>query len=152
MHEDAITRYALSFLGVPYKWGGNTRFEGMDCSGFVCEVLRAAGILDGDYSAETLYRLFESRGYPKQTVPLPRSIAFYGLIGAPMRHISFCLDNRFCVEAGGGKRTHDTKEKAMADGAMIRIRPIKARKDFLFSMMPNYRGVSVGFMGAKREV
>ena len=39
---EAITRYARSFLGVPYLWGG-TSYEGIDCSGFVQLCYRMGG-------------------------------------------------------------------------------------------------------------
>lgn len=41
--EEKIARTALSFLGVPYRWGGITS-RGMDCSGFVQRVFALNGV------------------------------------------------------------------------------------------------------------
>ncbi len=37
LNRDAVLLDAVSFLGAPYKYGGNTK-EGVDCSGFTCTV------------------------------------------------------------------------------------------------------------------
>jgi len=49
---------ALSYLGTPYVWGGDDP-SGFDCSGFVIECLKSAGILNEreDYTAESLRAL-----------------------------------------------------------------------------------------------
>jgi cell wall-associated NlpC family hydrolase len=39
----ALLREAFSYLGVPYVWAGNTR-QGLDCSGFLCNVFGAMGV------------------------------------------------------------------------------------------------------------
>lgn len=39
----AVVAEALSWLGVPYRFGGESK-AGVDCSGFVSEVLKASGI------------------------------------------------------------------------------------------------------------
>lgn len=40
----AVVREAYSYLGVRYKWGGNTKKEGVDCSGFVHNALLKGNI------------------------------------------------------------------------------------------------------------
>ncbi|MDD5426576.1 MAG: NlpC/P60 family protein, partial [candidate division Zixibacteria bacterium] len=52
---------ALAYLGTPYIWGGDDP-SGFDCSGFVIECLKSAGILEEaeDYSADGLMRRYEA--------------------------------------------------------------------------------------------
>ena len=37
-------RTAERFVGIPYRWGGNTVVDGMDCSGFVRAVFNLCGV------------------------------------------------------------------------------------------------------------
>lgn len=41
---DAVAKYAVQFVGNPYKWGGTSLTKGADCSGFVMKVYEAFGI------------------------------------------------------------------------------------------------------------
>ena len=47
----AIISYASQFVGNPYVWGGNSLTNGIDCSGFVHQVLAHFGISSPRYSA-----------------------------------------------------------------------------------------------------
>ena len=40
---NAVLEVAKQYLGVPYKWGGNT-FNGLDCSAFVQQCFRSVGV------------------------------------------------------------------------------------------------------------
>lgn len=151
MYEDYLIRYAWDHLGVPYIYGGNNRLQGMDCSGFVCEVLRSWGIINGDYSSQGLYVLFQGRGYKRTFTGEPKAIAFYGRGPGSIKHVSFCLDSRRCLEAGGGDKSTLTLEDAKKRGACVRLRLIKDRTDYLFSVLPNYRGVGKTPIGLGKQ-
>jgi cell wall-associated NlpC family hydrolase len=43
----SIVHAAQSYLGTPYKWGGTTRQGGMDCSGFLQNAMKDAGVKIG---------------------------------------------------------------------------------------------------------
>lgn len=55
-----VARYALDFIGTPYKWGGNDLRNGIDCSGFVKQLYGGIG------------------------VDLPRTAAEQALVGKPI--------------------------------------------------------------------
>jgi cell wall-associated NlpC family hydrolase len=56
---DLLIQYAMSFIGVPYRWGGSNPITGFDCSGLVQEILKSV-YMDppGDQTAEALYQYF----------------------------------------------------------------------------------------------
>jgi cell wall-associated NlpC family hydrolase len=49
---DIAARTAERFVGIPYKWGGNTVVEGLDCSAFVKSVYYLCGVNIPRTSAE----------------------------------------------------------------------------------------------------
>ena len=64
----AVVREAYSYLGVRYKWGGNTKKEGVDCSGFVHNAL-----LKGNVETRRVSRL-----QAKDSVPVKVADATIG--------------------------------------------------------------------------
>jgi cell wall-associated NlpC family hydrolase len=134
--------YAKSFLGTPYVFGGNNRLTGIDCSGFVCEVLRSAGVIGSeDLSAQMLFDKFMET--TRMQVEKAGSIAFYGKDTAHITHVAFHIDRYRVIEAGGGDSTTHSFEDARARGAMVRMRPYKYRKDYLCSLMPIYAAIGL---------
>ena len=45
--HSGIVQAAKGYLGIPYKWGGTSRQTGMDCSGFLQNVMKDVGIKIG---------------------------------------------------------------------------------------------------------
>lgn len=42
--RQALINYGMQFLGVPYVWGGNDLWRGVDCSGFTRGVMASVGV------------------------------------------------------------------------------------------------------------
>lgn len=136
---EVLRSYALSLLGLPYRWGGDCPTGGFDCSGLVCELLKCEGIItsSSDYSSQTLYKSF-SPSWPHLSTPQFGAIAFYGRSLGEIVHVSFCLDHYRMIEAGGGNSKTISREMAKKQAAFVRIRPVYFRKDFLCVLMPKY--------------
>lgn len=116
-----IVDVALLFHGKPYVWAGNHPTVGMDCSGYVCEVLRSVGYIGSeDLSAQMIFDKFKSsiknihRG----------SILFFGRSIDEITHVAIAINRELMIEAGGEGRVN-------TDKGYVRIRPINSRGDLV---------------------
>jgi len=134
---EIINNYANSFLGKPYIWGGDDPIKGVDCSGLVVELLKASGMLTNseDLSSSGLYQRYEEY---KVFSPAFGTLSFYGSSIDSIKHVGFCVDKDLMIEAGGGDRTVKNQKDAIQKNAFVRIRPIKARSDFVAFVHPPY--------------
>jgi cell wall-associated NlpC family hydrolase len=135
---NALYAYAMSFLFIPYKWAGKVPLIGLDCSGLVCEILQAAGILktNEEMNAQQLYSLMQLQGN-KSALGLG-SLAFYGIGLTQINHVAFFVNEHLVIEAGHGDSTVVTREDAEKKGAYVRIRPYNYRGDLVAVIRPEY--------------
>lgn len=127
--------YALSFVGLPYRWGGNDAVDGFDCSGLAIELLQAAGILGPhlDDNAQGLMKRFPLEA-PHPTLG---ALLFFGT-SQKVTHVGVCLSRQSYIEAGGGGSATTSRQAAADQNAYIRVRPIEWRKDLVAVRMPPY--------------
>ncbi len=127
--------YAKLFIGTVYKIGGDNPMAGFDCSGLICEVLRAYGYLSYNerLNAQQLWERFSKSGQ----VVITRyadiqadDLIFFGS-DTLKGHVSIATNvmNQM-VEAGGGDFSTDTLVEATERDAFVRLRPTTMRKDF----------------------
>lgn len=140
MHH--LVDYAKSFLGVPYLWGGETRLKGLDCSGLVQEILKAAGIdPPGDQSAQALYNHFDKNS--TWNVTGAGSLVFYGVSPMKVTHVAFMIDKYLIIEAAGGGSDIVTLQDAVSKNAIVRMRPYDYRSDRVAVLKPNYARIGI---------
>ncbi len=89
---DIAIRAALSFLGVPYVWGGASR-SGVDCSGLVMLAYEAAGIYLPHYSGAQFADTVRVPLWDLQ----PGDLLFYGYNGD--EHVAMYLGHGMMIEA-----------------------------------------------------
>ena len=123
-----MIEYAATFLGTPYVWGGNTPEQGMDCSGFVCEVLKGGNLLGSseDLSSQELYNRFIQSGL-ESSKPIKNSLLFYGESVNKITHVAFAISKYQIIEAAGEGRVSTNK-------GFVRIRNYKYRRDLVASI------------------
>lgn len=124
---DEMVEYAKSFLGTPYIWGGNfggrSERGGLDCSGFVCEVLRGVGLLDkSDLSAQGLYEHYKDSARSQLG---KGSVLFFGQHRKQITHVAIALNDKLMIESGGGNHFTTDVSEAKNRNAMVRFRPIR---------------------------
>lgn len=94
----AIVDAAEGWLGVPYVYGGASR-DGVDCSGFVCNVYRAV--------RRTLPRTSAAMATVGQSVPaadaLPGDLVFFNTSGAGVSHVGIMLESGAFIHASSSK-------------------------------------------------
>lgn len=128
-----IVEIALLFHGKEYKYGGNFYPTGLDCSGFVCEVLRSIGYLGrGDLSAQGIFNHLKER-WPV-TVRGKKgkgAILFFGVTDQAITHVAIQISDLLMIEAGGGDTLTNSILSAEKNNAYVRIRPITNRGDLV---------------------
>ena len=116
---------------------------GIDCSGFICEVLRSVGLVGNkeDLTAQDLFDKFERDG--SNGVSGMGVLCFYGESVTKITHVSLMLDSFRIIEAGGGDSTTHKIEDASQRNAMVRIRLVNYRGDLIAKIKPRYSTVGV---------
>lgn len=134
-----LVDYALQFVGVPYVWGGANYLTGIDCSGFIQELLASCGAdPPGDQTAQGLYDHFATQTVPMH-IPQIGALLFFGKSASEVTHVAMALDYYRMIEAGGGGSKTVDRATAAQQGAMVRIRAIDRRSDLVAIFMPKYR-------------
>jgi NlpC/P60 family len=95
-----ITSYALSLIGVDYRFGGNTPDQGLDCSGLIRYVFQQATGLSLPRSAREQSRVGESVSKDKLQ---PGDLVFFNTRRFQFSHVGLYIgDNRFIHAPSSG--------------------------------------------------
>jgi cell wall-associated NlpC family hydrolase len=118
---------AFSNINKPYIWGGDDP-SGFDCSGFVLECLKSAGVVtEGfDTTADGLLKRFSEH---KIASPEKGALLFYLRPNGTARHVVICCDDKYQIGASGGDDDNLTEDKAWIDNAYVKVRPINFNPD-----------------------
>ncbi len=92
---DIAARTAERFVGIPYRWGGDTVVEGMDCSGFVRAVYNLCGVNIPRTSREQ-FKVGENVG---KTDLKDGDLVFFGASGDEINHVGIYVGNGRFVHA-----------------------------------------------------
>ena len=134
-----LISYALSFVGQPYRWGGDDPINGFDCSGLVQEILAAIGMdPEQDQTAQGLYNHFSKPGNHTAEMWPAGALCFFGDSDKRITHVGFSIGSGLMVEAGGGGSKIISRDTAATANAYVRVRPIQRRGDLVAVLTPNY--------------
>lgn len=91
----AITRYAQSLQGLPYRYGGSEPRTGFDCSGLVCHVYGHYGYALPRSSRDMGNQLLEI----PQEMLMPGDLVFFNTTGQPFSHVGIYIGEDKFVHA-----------------------------------------------------
>lgn len=132
-----------AMLYTPYRWDGNSPITGLDCSGFICELMRSVGEIPfrADMSAQQLFDHFSMLGEHNRHGL--GSLVWFGESSTKITHVAIMVDNYLMAEAGGGGSAILTKEDAAKANAIVRIRLLDSRADRVAIIRPYYRRIGL---------
>jgi len=135
--EDArrkvATQLAMTFLGLPYLWGGDDPIEGFDCSGMCIEIMKAVDLLprNGDWSAAGLWQHFANNHgcAVLRTQVTEGCLVFWHSPSDAKRiiHVEYAINEELCIGASGGGSATTDRAAAIKQNAYIKIRPWASR-------------------------
>lgn len=94
--EEEISIEAMSLVGVPYRWGGNTPDSGFDCSGLVKYVVRRAASVN--LPRTTAQMEYAGRAITPDQVA-PGDLIFFDTDGRPYSHVGIYVGHYRFVDA-----------------------------------------------------
>jgi cell wall-associated NlpC family hydrolase len=106
---DIAARTAERFVGIPYRWGGDTVVDGMDCSGFVRAVYNLCGVNIPRTSREQ-YRVGDVVGREELR---EGDLVFFGASADEINHVGIFVGNGRFVHAP--RRGDDIKVTGLDD-------------------------------------
>ncbi|WP_136516389.1 C40 family peptidase [Geomonas edaphica] len=116
-------RTAERFVGIPYRWGGDTVVDGMDCSGFVRAVYNLCGVNIPRTSREQ-YRVGDAVGREELK---DGDLVFFGGSPDEINHVGIFVGNGRFVHAP--RRGDDIKVSSM-DESYFQKRFVGAKRYF----------------------
>lgn len=104
-----LATIAMSFLNVPYLWGGRTHF-GIDCSGFTQTVFKLQGI-----SLLRDARLQAEQGHTVDSLDESRlgDLAFFENADGKVVHVGIMLNSNTIIHASGKVKVDTIEEKGI---------------------------------------
>lgn len=121
-----VEKIAMEWLGKPYVWGGDDPVDGFDCSGFVIELYKSAGLLPrkGDWTANGLFRYFDGCEVDQAEAG---ALVFWQNSTGKITHVEYCINETLSIGASGGGSKTKTTADAIKQNAYIKVRPIYER-------------------------
>ncbi|MFA6921946.1 MAG: C40 family peptidase [Gallionella sp.] len=100
-HMNNLAIYAMSLYDTPYQYGGKSRVNGFDCSGFVQYVYQNSLGVQLPRTSSEMSRI----GIPLETAQLkPGDLVFFNTTRSPYSHVGiFIGENRFVHSPKSGK-------------------------------------------------
>ena len=117
---------AKSFLGTPYVWGGDCEKEGgLDCSGYVFNVLKGSGIKVLRDTAQGYYNKFKQ--YVVKGTPRAGDLLFFGKSLNNITHVAIACNGSEMIESvGTSKNTIRNKGKGVSINKISRRKDLRA--------------------------
>lgn len=138
MNTELLRQYAMSFVGIAYRYGGKTPMSGLDCSGLVAEILKAANLL-GPHEEPSSQQLFDKFSHDGSwNVVKAGSLAFYGKDAKNISHVAFLIDTESALQAAGGDHSVILEEDANTRQAFVKVRHVKYRNDLVAVIRPRF--------------
>ncbi len=95
LNRDELLLDVVSFLGVPYQYGGNSR-EGVDCSGLTCNIYSSAVKQQLPRSTKEQYQM----GTPVDKIDLQfGDLVFFNTTGRKPSHVGIYIEDDLFVHA-----------------------------------------------------
>lgn len=137
---ELLRQYALSFVGVPYIFGGSHPARGIDCSEYIQIILKSVGLdPPGDQTAQGLYDHFATLGRSSPlSVPKLGSLVFFGESVTKITHVAFAVDRYRILEAAGGDKLTLTVMDAVLKKAFVKMSLLAKRDNIVAVLQPNY--------------
>ena len=123
--KEIALKHIETYLGTPYRWGGDDPLKGFDCSGLAVEYLRSAGAITNsqDFTAELLYKNFLGVDKPQRG-----DLVFYENSSGKIIHVEIMLNNCQSIGASGGNSKTINENIAEIQNAYVKINFIYNRK------------------------
>lgn len=100
MTANELVVYATNLIGTPYVWGGSNTAQGLDCSGLLYWIQRAAGSNVGRLTAS---------GYSKIGTRIPigqQKAGDFLFFGDPVTHCAIYIGNGYMIESRGSRKNN----------------------------------------------
>lgn len=125
-----IIANAKKYLGTPYVWGGDCESEGgLDCSGYVINVLNDSEIKVERTTAQGLYNKFKENKADKKT---EGALLFFGKSVSNITHVAIASGDGTHMYESIGSKSNTKKNK----GKGVTYSLISRRKDLVACSLP----------------